>query len=176
MKFASYEAAGVRRMGPSEQIILFSVSNQTFAIAASAVQEIRSTDSLSGTANEIDCPGLPKVRHTIDRIRHTYFVVNAALHFGLSISRPGLLLILRQFRVAVLVDRIERMTDICAMLPLPKSFTGEERQWYRGLIYLDDHVIPILQPAGFLTSEDFRRLESVAQEESRRELEEASRQ
>jgi chemotaxis signal transduction protein len=171
MKFATLEAPKTRRTGPSEQMILFSVSNQTFAIAANVVQEIRSTDSLSGTANEIDCPGVPQVRHTIDRARQTYYVVNAAHHFNLPVSRPALLLILRQFRVAVLVDRIDRMTNISATCPLPTAFTGEEQRWYRGLTYVDDHVIPIVQPAGFLAAEDFRRLEELARQEPQRELE-----
>ena len=170
MKFATFETAKARRAGPSEPIILFSVSNQLFAIAADVVQEIRSTDSLSGTANEIDCPGVPKVGHTIDRARQTYYVVNAAKHFGLPVSRPTLVLILRQFRVAVLVDRIDRMTEISASYPLPSAFTGDERHWYRGLTYVDDHVIPIVQPAGFLTSRDFRRLEESARQELQPEL------
>jgi len=171
MKFATFEAVKIRRTGPLEQIILFSVSHQTFAIAASVVQEIRSTDSLSGTASEIDCPALPKVRHTIERARQTYYVVNAAQHFGLPVSRPALVLILRRFRVVVLVDRIDRMTEISATYPLPKAFTGEEQRWYRGLTYVDDHVIPVVQPNGFLTSQDFRRLEEAAHRETQRELE-----
>ncbi|MGA2719438.1 MAG: chemotaxis protein CheW [Candidatus Acidiferrales bacterium] len=171
MKFATFEPAKERRSGPSEAIILFSVSNQTFAIAASDVQEIRSTDSLSGTANEIDCPDLPKVRHTIDRARQKYYVVNAAQHFGLPVSRPTLVLILRQLRAAILVDRIDRMTEISAAYPLPRAFTGDERRWYRGLTYIDDHVIPVVQPAGFLTSQEFWRLGEAAHQASQRELE-----
>jgi chemotaxis signal transduction protein len=172
MKFATFETHKTRpRSGPSEQIILFSVSNQTFAIAASAVQEIRSTDSLPGTAHEIDCPGVPKVRHTIDRARQTYYVVNAGRHFSLPVSRPALVLILRQFRVALLVDRIDRMTDISRTYPLPHIFAGDEQRWYRGLTYIDDHVIPVVQPAGFLTSQDFQRLEEVAHSTPQREFE-----
>jgi chemotaxis signal transduction protein len=101
--------------------------------------------------------------------------VNAGQHFGLPISRPTLVLILRQFRVAVLIDRIDRMTDISATYPLPTAFTGEEKRWYRGLTYVDDHVIPVVQPDGFLTSKDFRRLDAVAQQEGTPELEEAHR-
>ena len=36
----------------------FHVANQMFAIAADSVQEIRSTDSLAGTASEIEIPEL----------------------------------------------------------------------------------------------------------------------
>lgn len=176
MRFAANDAGKIRRAGPSESIILFSVSNQTFAIAANAVQEIRSTDSLSGSANEIDCQGVPKVRHTVERSRQTYYVVNAAQHFGLPSLRPTLVLVLRQLRIAVLVDRIEGMTDISALYPLPSVFTGEEQRWYRGLIYNDDRVIPMIQPSGFLTEQDFRQLEESALGKFQHEMEGAVQQ
>ena len=147
----------------SETVILFVVANQTFAIAADSVQEIRSTDSLSVTANEIERPELSKVRHTLVRNRRTYYVVNAGAHFGLPVTRPALVLILRQLRVALLVDRIERMAEIPAVHPLPQLFTGEERHWYRGLAWLDDMVIPVVHPRGFLTTEEFDRLDRASQ-------------
>ena len=68
-----------RRARHPEGVILFFVSNQMFAIAAEAVQEIRSTDSLAGAAIEIEGSDLPKVRHTIERGRHIYYVVNGCL-------------------------------------------------------------------------------------------------
>lgn len=162
MKFAVQEAAKSRRGSRPEQVILFSVGNQMFVIAADSVQEIRSADSLAGAAHEIEQSEMAKVRHTIERGHRTYYVVNAAAHFGLPATRPSLVLILRQLRVAVLVDRIERMTEISAVHPLPRAFTGEERTWYRGLAYLDDRVTPVIHPAGFLTVEDFRRLDRAA--------------
>ena len=145
-----------------EAVVLFRVANQMFAIAADAVQEIRSTDSLSGAASEFERSGLPKVRHTLQWGHRTCYVVNAGMHFGLPITRPALVLILRQMRAAVLVDRIDRMTEIAAVYPLPHAFTGKERRWYRGLAYVDDSVIPVVQPAGFLTTEEFARLDRVA--------------
>lgn len=162
MKFASQDPAKVRRVRKSEPVILFSVSGRMFLIAADAVQEIRSTDSLAGAAVEIEQSGLPKVRHTLDRSNKTYYVVNAGAHFGLPVTRPALVLILRQFRAAFLVDRIERMAEIVTVHPLPRAFTGEERRWYRGLAYLDDHVIPVIQPSGFLTPEEFQQLDRSA--------------
>jgi chemotaxis signal transduction protein len=158
-----------------EAAVLFVVANQMFAIAADAVQEIRSTDSLAGSANELDQLEVGKVRHTIDRGRRTYFVVNAGMHFGLPVTRPTLVLILRQMRVAVLIDRIERMAEISRIHPLPLSFVGDERRWYRGLAYLDDLVIPVIQPHGFLTAEEFRGLDLAAQAAaSQRQLEGAA--
>ena len=162
MKIAAQEKGKSKRTGRSEQMILFAVANRMFAISAAAVQEIRSTDSLAGSANEIEQSEVAKVRHTLERSRQTYFVVNAGAHFGLPVTRPTLVLILRQLRVAVLVDRIERMAEIAAIHALPRALAGDERRWYRGLTYMDDHVIPVIQPAGFLTVDEFRRLDRVA--------------
>lgn len=162
MKPASEPMARPRRARRPESVILFFVSNQILAIAADAVQEIRSTDGLAGRAIEIENPELPKVRHTLERGRHTYYVVNACLHFNLPVTRPALVLILRQVRVAVLVDRIDRMAGISAVYALPEAFTGQERRWYRGLTYLDDTVIPVIDPAGFLSAEDFQCLDRSA--------------
>src|SRR6202047_4502270 len=121
MKIAAQEKGKTRRARHSEQVILFAVANRMFAIAAAAVQEIRSTDSLAGSANEIEHTDISKVRHTLERSRQTYYVVNAGAHFGLPVTRPTLVLILRRLRVAVLVDQIERMTDIFTVHPLPRA-------------------------------------------------------
>jgi chemotaxis signal transduction protein len=153
VKFATADAAKPRRARASEAVILFCIANQTFAIAADAVQEIRSTDSLGGTA---------KVRHLVERARRTYYVVSGCAHFGLRVTRPTLVLILRQIRAAVLVDSIERMADVATIHPLPRGFQGEERKWYRGLTYLEDRVIPVINPGGFLTVEEFGRLDQAA--------------
>jgi chemotaxis signal transduction protein len=171
----SFSKTGPRRARRPETVVLFAVANQMFAIAADAVQEIRSTDSLAGSAIEIDQIEVGKVRHTVERGRRTYFVVNAGMHFGLPVSRPTLVLILRKLRVAVLIDRIERMAEISAVHPLPLAFAGDERRWYRGLTAVDDLIIPVIDPAGFLTDEEFRVLDVAAQASaSQRELEGAA--
>jgi chemotaxis signal transduction protein len=162
VKFATTDAAKPRRARASEAVILFCIANQTFAIAADAVQEIRSTDSLGGTAIEIEQAEVPKVRHLVERARRTYYVVSGCAHFGLRVTRPTLVLILRQIRAAVLVDSIERMADVATVHPLPRGFEGNERKWYRGLTYLEDRVIPVINPGGFLTMEEFSRLDQAA--------------
>jgi chemotaxis signal transduction protein len=159
-------ATGIRseqtpRRGKPEAVILFWVSNQMFAIAAESVQEIRSTDSLGGAANEIDQQAVPKVRHVLEWGRRTCYVVNAGAHFDLPVTRPTLVLILRGMRVAVLVDRIDRMMEIPAVYPLPQAFAGEERRWYCGLAYVDDSVIPVVAPTGFLSTDEFAELDRV---------------
>jgi chemotaxis signal transduction protein len=172
MRIASQDAGKSRRARHTEPVILFSVAHQTFAISADSVQEIRSTDSLAGAANEIERPFLAKVRHTVERAHRKYYVVNACTHFNLPVTRPTLVLILRQLRVAVLVDKIERMAEINAVHALPRAFIGDERRWYRGLAYVDDHVIPVIEPAGFLTREEFLALDRITKtSESLREME-----
>jgi chemotaxis signal transduction protein len=176
MKIAAQDAPRPRKALAAEPAILFAVSRQTFAIAADAVQEIRSTDSIAGAASEFQCPEVPKVRHSFERARRQYYVVNSCAHFRLRVTRPTLVLILRQLRVAVLVDRIERMTELPSVFDLPLAFSGEERVWYRGLAYLDDHVIPVVDPRGFLTAEEFRRIEGVPLPIGSHELEGAASQ
>src|SRR5580693_1583102 len=144
MSLANNETAKPRRGRPSEQVILFSVGNHSFAIAADAVQEIRSTDSRSGTATEIGNSEIEKVQHMLKHARHSLYVVNARIHFGLPASRPTLVMILRGIRVAVLVDRIERMAEVSFMHQLPQAFVGLERKWYRALAYMGDRVIPVV--------------------------------
>jgi chemotaxis signal transduction protein len=159
-----------------EQVLLFSVANQIFAIATNAVREIRSTDSLAGTATEIQNPEIPSVRHTVQRGQRTYYVVNAGSHFGLPATRPSLLLILRDSRAVVLIDRIERMMEISAVDSLPRAFSGDEQKWYRGLTYADDRVIPVIEPASFLSAEEIQRLDNSTRTTSTpREMEGAAR-
>jgi chemotaxis signal transduction protein len=142
-----------------EQVLLFVVASQIFAIATETVQEIRSTDSLAGTADEIENSPVPWVRHKIQQAQRTYYVVNAASYFRLPISRPTLLLIMRHSRTALLIDRIERMADVSRVYPLPRAFGGEEQKWYRGLAYADDRILPVIEPTALLSSDDIRRLD-----------------
>ena len=162
MKIASHDKAKPRRGKNSEQAILFNAGHRTFAIAAESVQEIRSTDSLGGSAIELDQTDVPKVKHLVERAGRNYFIVNACTHFGLRLTRPTLVLILRQIRAAVLVDGIERMEELSAIHALPKAFRGEERNWYRGLAYIEDNVIPVVSPSGFLTAAEFETLDAAA--------------
>ena len=143
----------------TEQIILFRVSGQLFAVSSASVQEVRSVDSLAGSAAEITAPGLKKVRHIVRRGDKSLFVVNGALHFGLPVT-PGLLVfVLRRTRTALLIDAIEKMTTMTRLQALPQAFCNEERTWYRGVTALDQNVVPVVNPEGFLSSEELALLE-----------------
>jgi len=144
-----------------EQIILFRISGQTFAISSASVQEVRSADSFSGATREINAPGVSKVREALPREGQALFLVDGADHFGLPASEAVLVFVLRKTRTALLIDAIEKMTTMNRLQALPLSFCHEERQWYRGLTALDQAVVPVVQPDGFLSSEELQRLDAA---------------
>ena len=129
----------------TEQIILFRISGQMFAISSASVQEVRSADSFSGATREIDVSGVSKVREALERQEQSLFLVNGAAHFGLPASQGLLVFVLRKTRTALLVDAIEKMTTMNRLQALPLSFCHEERRWYRGLTALDQTVVPVAQ-------------------------------
>jgi chemotaxis signal transduction protein len=146
----------------TEQIILFRASSQVFAISSASVQEVRSVDSLSGVAIEVSEPSLPKVRHLLRRGERNLYVVNAALHFDLRPSPAALIFLLRKSRVALLVDGIEKMATMSRLQALPGTFCHEERTWYRGLTVLDQNVLPVVSPSGFLTAQELSLLDALS--------------
>lgn len=158
MQFAAtHKAPHVR----TEQIILFRCSTQVFAISSASVQEVRSVDTLAGSPMEIEEPSLPKVRHMFRRGEQNLFVVNGAVHFGLRPSPASLIFLLRRSRTALLIDGIEKMTTMTRLQALPAAFCHEERVWYRGLTVLDQSVIPVVSPEGFLTADELFLLDTV---------------
>lgn len=158
MRFAAtHRAPHVR----TEQIILFRCSTQVFAISSASVQEVRSVDSLAGSPMEIEEPSLPKVRHVFRRGEQNLYVVNGAVHFGLRPSPASLIFLLRRARTALLIDGIEKMTTMTRLQALPAAFCHEERVWYRGLTVLDQSVIPVVNPEGFLTTDELFLLDAL---------------
>ena len=145
----------------TEQIILFRISGQLFAISSSSVQEVRAVDNIAGMARELTDSPLPKVRHSVRRGDRTQYIVNGAVHFGLQPHRASLIFFLRRTRTALLVDGIEKMTTMSRLQALSLAFQGEERNWYRGLTALDQTVVPVVQPEGFLSLQELSLLESA---------------
>ncbi len=145
----------------SEQIILFRISDQLFAVSSASVQEVRGTDSLVGGASAINAPGLRKVQRFIRRGDKTLFIVNGAAHFGLPPSQGTLAFVLRNTRTALVIDSIEKMTSMTRLQALPLSFCHEEHQWYRGLTALDQSVVPVVHPEGFLSAEELISLDAA---------------
>jgi len=145
----------------TEQIILFRISGQLFAISSASVQEVRSADGLAGGTTELNVPGIRKVREALRRSEQSLFIVNGAAHFSLPPSEGTLVFVLRKTRTALLIDAIEKMTTMNRLQALPLSFCHEERAWYRGLTALDQIVIPVVHPQGFLTQEEIQLLDAA---------------
>ncbi len=80
----SFPPAAKSQQPRTEQIILFRVSGQTFAISSASVQEVRSVDNIAGMARDLPESHLKKVRHSIRRGDRTLYIVHAAIHFGLQ--------------------------------------------------------------------------------------------
>ena len=157
----NFPAAEKSHQPRTEQIILFRVSGQTFAISSASVQEVRSVDNIAGMARDLPESHLKKVRHSIRRGDRTQYIVNAALHFGLKPQPASLVFFLRRTRTALLVDGIEKMTTMSRLQSLSLAFQGEERNWYRGLTTLDQAVVPVVHPEGFLSLEELTILEAA---------------
>ena len=163
--------ASKARAPRAEQIILFRVGGQLFAISSASVQEVRSVDSLTGTTREIPQSTVRKVRHTVRRGDTTHYVVNGTVHFGVQAAAASLIFFLRHTPTALLIDGIEKMTTMTYLQALPQAFCHEEREWYRGLTALDQTVIPVVRPEGFLSVEELTLLDSTLQAELKKEEE-----
>jgi chemotaxis signal transduction protein len=157
----NFPPTGKSHQPRTEQIILFRVSGQTFAISSASVQEVRSVDNIAGMARDLPESHLKKVRHSIRRGDRTLYIVNAALHFGLQHQPASLVFFLRRTRTALLIDGIEKMTTMTRLQALSQAFQGEERNWYRGLTALDQAVVPVVHPEGFLSLEELTLLEAA---------------
>ena len=147
----------VRAVKRGEAMILFAVASYTFAIAATAVDEIRDAAALKPFTPS---PRLrvPMVNHTLTRDNKIAFVVNGNTHFRLLPSPMTRVLLLRNAPVGLAVGQTHRMTEVSALYTLPRAFTGEERNWYRGLALIGDDVVPVMNPAAFLDEEQLERL------------------
>ena len=149
------------RSPKAEQIILFRISGQLFAVSSASVQEVRGVDALAGMAQEIPSSPVRKVRHSVRRGDDSLYVVNGGVHFALAASPASLVFFLRNTRIALLVDGIERMAAMTRLQAMPMAFCHDERRWYRGLTALDQMVVPVVDPNGFLTLEELSLLEKA---------------
>ena len=150
MTLAKVEARRRQNGRAREMMILFFVGGVTFAIAASAIEEICELAGLQELSLALPHRSLAKVTHTVERQGKQYFVVNAGSYFHLPMAQSARLLVLRGVPAAVIVDGIERMQEIHSIHALPDAFLGEERRWYRGLTLVKGKVVPVVRSDAFL--------------------------
>lgn len=133
-----------------EDVIVFVVGGFRFAIAAGVVKEIRGMEGLHAFTLGGISAQIAKLAYTLERAGTTYFVIDAAKHFGLPPAQPSRVMILRNTPTAVLVDATDRIMEISALHALPRAFTHEERSWYRGLAVVNGAVVPVVNHNAFL--------------------------
>ncbi|MCU1310292.1 MAG: hypothetical protein JWO20_1417 [Candidatus Angelobacter sp.] len=152
-----------------EDVIIFNVADTRFAIAANTVDEIRNMDGLVAHKSGFD-QRLAKVKFTLVREKKDrdkiYFVVDAGAHFRGGASKASRVLVMRNSSVALMVDGIDRMMQISAVITIPNAFGGEERNWYRGLAVMDGKVVPVINPESFLSKGEIAVLEAKSRAQS----------
>lgn len=134
-----------------EPVILFAAGEHTFAAPANEVDEIRDLQGLTSVSSATEHTSVAKVKSTLERSKKTYYVVDACQHFRQGRSKPSRLIVLRDHPIAVLVDSIDRMTEVQKVLPLPRAFSGLERGWYSGLALMTEMVVPVVNMHAFLS-------------------------
>jgi len=149
--------------GAREDVIVFTVGGFRFAIAANAVSEIRGLEDLRRFSIGTSYLRTAQVDFTVERNGTVYFVVDAARHFRLPPSKPTRVLILRQTTAAIQVDSTDRMMEISVLHALPQAFSGDERNWYRGLAVMNGDVVPVVNHNAFLSKAEMAVLKSAVQ-------------
>jgi chemotaxis signal transduction protein len=109
-------------------VILFSAGGVRFAVQADEVQEVRDGDE----------------RTPIRKLKGME-PIDFALQVGLGEGILERLVVLKPGECALAVTDVERITSIPRVVPLPGLFRGVERQWYRGLLLLEDEVVPLVR-------------------------------
>ena len=161
MKPAATELRDSSRNSPREMVILFSAGGVTFAISASAVEEIRELAGVERLAEEALFLKPPKVTHSFERQGRRYIAVDARVFFHMTSRQATRLMVLRHIRSGVMVDSIQGMQEIEFIHTLPEAFIGEERGWYRGLTVVDGKVVPVMRPDAFLSKAEAILLNSA---------------
>jgi len=122
-------------------VILFSAGGVRFAIQSSEVEEIRDRDD----------------RTSIRKLKG-HEPIDFALQVGLGAGILERYVVLKPGECSLGVTNVERMTSLPKMVPLPTLFRGAERQWYRGLLLLENEVVPLVR------AEYWRKLPPLAKE------------
>ena len=109
-------------------VILFTAGGARFAVEAVQVQEIRESDQ--GVVTRKLKGSLP---------------IDFALQVGLGQGILERLVVLKPGECALGVTGVERIAELPRAVPLPEVFQGQERQWYRGLLLLENEVVPLIR-------------------------------
>jgi hypothetical protein len=109
-------------------VVLFTAGGARFAVEADEVEEIRDRDERTA---------LRKLKGPES--------IDFALHVGLGAGILERYVVLKPGEFSLGVTEVERMTILPKVVPLPGLFRGAERQWYRGLLILENDVVPLVR-------------------------------
>ena len=109
-------------------VILFTAGGMRFAVDAGEVAEIRD-DAERGAFNGF------KGTEAVDFAQRVGLGAGSLEHF--VVLKPG--------NCSLGVTAVERMTSLPRVAPLPGLFRGAERNWYRGLLLLENEVVPLVR-------------------------------
>jgi hypothetical protein len=109
-------------------VILFTAGGRRFAVEASEVEEIRDRDD----------------RAAIRKLKGPESI-DFAQQVGLGAGVLERFVVLKPGECSLGVTEVERMTSLPRVVQLPGLFRGAERQWYRGLLLLENDVVPLVR-------------------------------
>jgi hypothetical protein len=113
-------------------VIVFTAGGVRFAIQSNEVEEIRDRDD----------------RTSIRKLKGSE-PIDFALQVGLGAGILERYVVLKagecSLGVTLGVTDVERMATSPKMVPLPTLFRGAERYWYRGLLLLENEVVPLVR-------------------------------
>lgn len=119
---------------PIERFLIVGIDSQQFALSADLVQGLL-TMVESGSVNTLTVQG------------QKYSPLDLGERFGLAQADDGpetrmVLLAQAGIRACVRVDQVHGLVEVdrTSVLPLPRQFRNEERNWYVGLILYGDGV------------------------------------
>jgi hypothetical protein len=109
-------------------VILFTAGGMRFAVDAGEVAEIRDGAE----------------RGAFNGFKGTE-AIDFAERVGLGAGRLEHFVVLKPGHCSLGVTAVERMTALPRVAPLPALFHGAERKWYRGLLLLENEVVPLVR-------------------------------
>jgi chemotaxis signal transduction protein len=109
-------------------VILFSAGGSRFAVEASEVREVRDYDE-GTTYGKLKGP-MP---------------LDFAFQVGLGRGILARCVVLKPGECWLGVSEVERIATLPRLVALPRIFQGAERQWYRGLLLLEEEVVPLVR-------------------------------
>ena len=148
--------ARTRLSAETSRFLVVTAGNAPLALHADSVQGLLTIEEAGVT----DLPALHGA---------TYPAIDLTVRFGLPSDQdsPDTRVVLlstgdaRGHLRAAQVSRLEEV-DRSRVLPLPPQFRGEEREWYRGILLLDEGIALILNLPWLLQGERFTRIQEPA--------------